>query len=131
MKTVHTISNVRIMNAMILALTLFVVLEQLVKVKLIELFVSVHRAYRVTPWLPVLKLVVHLILNVQTTKNVITSIRHQIVKNANLYVEITHVHKVPLVVHPIIAKYVLATILFKEMDTCPVQNVSAFLIQFL
>ena len=57
---------------MILALTLFVVLEQLVKVKLIELFVSVLRAYRVTPWLTVLKLVVHLILNVQTTKSVNT-----------------------------------------------------------
>ena len=72
MKTVHTVSVVRIMNVKTLALTLFVVLEQLVKVKLIELFVSVLRAYRVTPWLTVLKLVVHLILNVQTTKSVNT-----------------------------------------------------------
>ena len=130
MMSVQTLSDVKIMNVMTLALTLYVVLEQFVLLNLIYLFVSVHQAYRVTPLWHVLKLVVHLILNVQTTKNVITSIRHQIVKNANLYVETTHVHKVPLVVHQIIEKYVLATTLFKEMDMCPVLNVSALLTQF-
>ena len=50
MKTVPTVSVVRIMNVKTLALTLYVALEQLVKLKLIELFVIVHQAYRVTPW---------------------------------------------------------------------------------
>ena len=119
------------MNVKTLALTLFVALEQLVKLKLIELFVSVHRAYRVTPWLPVQKLVVHLILNVQTTKNVITSHHHQIEKNVNLFVATTHVHLVPHVAHQTTEKYVPAIIHFKEMDMYLAQNVSSHLNQLL
>ena len=72
MMSVQTLSDVKIMNVMTLALTLYVVLEQFVRLKLIYLFASVHQAYRATPLWHVLKLVVHLVLNAPTTKSVIT-----------------------------------------------------------
>ena len=107
------------------------VLGQIVKLKLIELFVSVHLAYKATPWWHVLRLAVHLILNVQTTKNVITSLHHQTERNVNHFVGTIHVHLVLLVVHQITEKYVPAIIHFKEMDMYPVQNVSSILLSNL
>ena len=131
MMSVHTLRDVKIMNVMTLALRLHAVLEQFVRLNLINLFASVYQLYRVTPLWHVLKLVVHLILNVQTTKNVIIWLHHQIEKNVNLFVATTHVHLVPHVMHQITEKYVGAIILFKEMDMYLAQNVSSHLNQLL
>ena len=131
MMSVHTLSIVKIMNVKTLAWTLYVALEQLVRLNFINLFASVHQAYRVTLLWHVRKLVVHLILNVQTTKSVITRPHLQIERNANFFVGTAHVHLVLYVAHQIIEKYVPAIIHFKEMDMYLVQNVSSLVIQSL
>ena len=117
------------MNVKILVLTSFVVLGQIAKLKLIELFASAHLAYRATPWLHVQKLGVHPILNVLTTKSVITLPHHPRERNVNLFVGTPHVQLVHHVLQPIIGKYVLVTILFKETVRCLVQNVSILFVQ--
>ena len=119
------------MNAKIHVLTSFVALEHLAKLKLIELFVSALPAYRATPWLPVQKLGVHPTLNVLTTKSVITLPHRPHERNVNLCVGTPHVQRVHHVVQPIIEKYVLAIILFKETVMFLVQNVSTLLIKLL
>ena len=117
------------MNVKILVLTSFVVLGQIAKLKLIELFASAHLAYRATPWLHVQKLGVHPILNVPTTKSVITLPHHPLERNVNLFVGTPHVQLGHRVLQPIIEKYVLVTILFKETVMFHAQNVSTRLVQ--
>ena len=48
--TAHFLNTVKIMSVKTLVLTSYVAPELLAKLKLIELFVSVHQAYKVTPW---------------------------------------------------------------------------------
>lgn len=122
MMIVHIPSTVRIMNAETHVLTSFVVAGLNVRQTLIGLYVSVLLVYRATLWLLVLKLGVLLILNVPKTKSVIIKHPHLHERSANHYVETILVQPEPPVLQIIIEKYVLVTILFKEMDMCLVLN---------
>jgi hypothetical protein len=112
------------MNAKIHVLTSFVVVEQIAKQKLIELFANVLLACKVTLWFLAPRLDVLLAMNVLKMRNVIILHRLQHKKNASHYVGKIHVHLVLLVLQIITEKYVLATTLFKETDMFLVLNVS-------
>ena len=71
MTTAHIVKNVKIKNAKILVLKLFVVLEQAVKLKLTELFANVHSACKVTHWFLALRLDVPPALTAPIMRNVI------------------------------------------------------------
>ena len=122
--TAHLLNIVKIRNAKIHVLTSFVVVEQIVKLKLIELFVNVLLVCKATLWFLAPRLDVLLAMNALTMRNVIILHRLQHEKNVSHYVGKIHVHLVLLVLQIITEKYVLATTLFKETDMFLVQNVS-------
>ena len=102
----------------------FVVIEQIVKLRLIELFVNVLVAYKVTHWLLALKLDVLQALSVLIMKNA-TILHHPLhEENASHYVERIHALPALLARQIITEKHVLVTIPFKETDIYLVQNVS-------
>ena len=115
---------VKIKNAKILVLKSFVVLEQAVKLKLIELFVNVLVACKVTHWFLALKLDVPQALSVLMMKNVITLHHPLQEENVSHYVERIHALPALLARQIITEKAVLVTIPFKETDIYLVQNVS-------
>ena len=102
----------------------FVAIEQIVKLRLIELFVNVLVACEVTHWFLALKLDVPQALSVLMMKNVI--ILHHPLQEENVSHYVERIHALPaLLARQIITeKAVLVTIPFKETDIYLVQNVS-------
>ena len=116
------------MNAKIHVLTSFVAVEQFVNLNHIELFVNVLQACKVTHWFLAPRLDVLLAMNALTMKDVIILRHLQHEKNVNRCAGEIHVLLELPVLQIITGKYVPATILFKEMDTFLVLNVSIMFI---
>ena len=102
------------------------VIEQIVKLKLIELFVNVLLACKVTHWFLARRLDVLQALSVLIMKNA-TILHHPLhEENASHYVERIHALPALLARQIITEKHVLVTIPFKETDIYLVPNVSKF-----
>ena len=124
MMIVHSPNIVKIMNVRIHVLISYAAVELRVRRKLIKLFASALRVCRVIHWWLVLRLDVRLTRNVPQMKSVIIlqSPHHE--RNAKRCVETIPVQRGLLAVQIIIEKSARAIILYKEMDTSLVQNVS-------
>ena len=106
----------------------FAVIEQIVKLRLIELCANVLVACKVTHWFLALKLDVPQALSVIVMKNVI--ILYHPLQEENVSHSVERIHALPaLLARQIITeKAVLVTIPFKETDIYLVQNVSKLMI---
>ena len=122
----HLPNIVKVMNAKIHVLTLFVAVKPTVRLKHTEQYVNVLPVYKVTHQFLVQKLGAPQALNVPTMKNVITLPLLLREKNANLCAGKNHALPALLAQQIITGKSVLATTLFKEMDMSLVQNVSKY-----
>ena len=102
----------------------FVVIEQIVRLRPIELFASVLAACKVTHWFLALKLDAPQALSVLMMKNVI--ILHHPLQEENVSPSVERIHALPalLALQIITEKSVLVTIPFKATDTYLVPNVS-------